>query len=189
MEVIGYIARTLSSKNDPYSIPFFVVQYFFIVVAPVSSCERFGSRGPLLTISGHVLSRHLYRHHGHDRPSRKAVCTTATQNHPVVVHHLRRLGYHHPSRRSRPRGGRLFKGQKSPYPQQYPLGWSGVPSCLLPALHHLSERIPVQGSKSDVSGIQAVLGCVVRRHTCSVSQDLLSVGRDRRRVAEVLVNS
>ena len=35
MEVVGYIARALSSKNDPYSVPDFVIQYFFIVVAPV----------------------------------------------------------------------------------------------------------------------------------------------------------
>jgi len=35
MEVVGYIFRTLSSQKDPYSVPFFVVQYFFIVVAPV----------------------------------------------------------------------------------------------------------------------------------------------------------
>ena len=35
MEIIGYIMRILSSKKDPYSVPFFVVQYFFIVVAPV----------------------------------------------------------------------------------------------------------------------------------------------------------
>jgi hypothetical protein len=35
MEVIGYVMRILSAKEDPYSVPFFVVQYFFIVVAPV----------------------------------------------------------------------------------------------------------------------------------------------------------
>jgi len=35
MEVVGYIFRLLSSQKDPYSVPYFVVQYFFIVVAPV----------------------------------------------------------------------------------------------------------------------------------------------------------
>ena len=35
MEIIGYIFRILSSQQDPYSVPWFVVQYFFIVVAPV----------------------------------------------------------------------------------------------------------------------------------------------------------
>jgi len=35
MEVVGYIFRILSSKQDPYSVPWFVIQYFFIVVAPV----------------------------------------------------------------------------------------------------------------------------------------------------------
>ncbi len=35
MEVVGYIVRCLSSQNDPYSVPYFVVQYFFIIVAPV----------------------------------------------------------------------------------------------------------------------------------------------------------
>lgn len=35
MEIVGYVFRILSSQQDPYSIPNFVVQYFFIVVAPV----------------------------------------------------------------------------------------------------------------------------------------------------------
>ena len=35
MEIIGYIFRALSSVKDPYMITYFVVQYFFIVVAPV----------------------------------------------------------------------------------------------------------------------------------------------------------
>ncbi|MCJ1242413.1 hypothetical protein MMC14_010421, partial [Varicellaria rhodocarpa] len=35
IEVVGYVFRSLSSRIDPYSVPYFVVQYFFIVVAPV----------------------------------------------------------------------------------------------------------------------------------------------------------
>lgn len=35
MELVGYISRTLSSQKNPYSVIFFVIQYFFIVVAPV----------------------------------------------------------------------------------------------------------------------------------------------------------
>ena len=35
MEVVGYVFRALSSQKDPYSIIYFVVQYFFIVCAPV----------------------------------------------------------------------------------------------------------------------------------------------------------
>ena len=35
MEIVGYVFRILSSQKDPYSIPYFVIQYFFIVVAPV----------------------------------------------------------------------------------------------------------------------------------------------------------
>ena len=35
METVGYIFRALSSQKDPYSIIYFVIQYFFIVVAPV----------------------------------------------------------------------------------------------------------------------------------------------------------
>lgn len=35
MEVIGYIFRALSSRDDPYNIIYFVVAYSFIVVAPV----------------------------------------------------------------------------------------------------------------------------------------------------------
>ncbi|KAL8898096.1 MAG: hypothetical protein Q9207_006872 [Kuettlingeria erythrocarpa] len=35
LETVGYIFRSLSSKNDPYHIIWFVVQYFMIVVAPV----------------------------------------------------------------------------------------------------------------------------------------------------------
>lgn len=34
-EIVGYIARTFSSKKDPYSVIYFVIQYFFIVTAPV----------------------------------------------------------------------------------------------------------------------------------------------------------
>ncbi|KAI9700924.1 MAG: hypothetical protein M1820_006685 [Bogoriella megaspora] len=35
MEVVGYIARTFSSKKDPYNINYFIIAYFFIVTAPV----------------------------------------------------------------------------------------------------------------------------------------------------------
>jgi len=35
MEIVGYAARSLSAKKDPYSITFFVLEYFFIVTAPV----------------------------------------------------------------------------------------------------------------------------------------------------------
>jgi hypothetical protein len=35
MEAIGYISRSLSAKKDPYNIIYFVIQYFFIVTAPV----------------------------------------------------------------------------------------------------------------------------------------------------------
>lgn len=34
-EIIGYIARTLSARRNPYKVSYFVIQYFFIVVAPV----------------------------------------------------------------------------------------------------------------------------------------------------------
>jgi hypothetical protein len=35
MEVIGYAFRMLSAKRNPYNVNYFVVQYFFIVTAPV----------------------------------------------------------------------------------------------------------------------------------------------------------
>ena len=35
MEIIGYIFRILASKINPYSVAYFVAQYFCIVVAPV----------------------------------------------------------------------------------------------------------------------------------------------------------
>jgi hypothetical protein len=35
MEIIGYISRSLSAKKDPYHIIYYVLQYFFIVTAPV----------------------------------------------------------------------------------------------------------------------------------------------------------
>lgn len=35
MEIVGYIFRGLSSRKDPYNVIYFVVQYFFIVCAPV----------------------------------------------------------------------------------------------------------------------------------------------------------
>jgi hypothetical protein len=34
-EIVGYAFRLLSTKVDPYRVTYFVVQYFFIVVAPV----------------------------------------------------------------------------------------------------------------------------------------------------------
>jgi hypothetical protein len=35
LEVVGYIFRTLSAHVDPYRLIFFILQYFFIVTAPV----------------------------------------------------------------------------------------------------------------------------------------------------------
>ncbi|KAF4556164.1 RTA1-like protein 10 [Elsinoe fawcettii] len=35
MEIVGYVFRLLSGQKDPYNIIYFVIQYFFIVVAPV----------------------------------------------------------------------------------------------------------------------------------------------------------
>lgn len=34
-EVVGYIARNLSAKKNPYNLIYFIIQYFFIVTAPV----------------------------------------------------------------------------------------------------------------------------------------------------------
>ncbi|KAL7937228.1 RTA1 domain-containing protein [Trichoderma chlorosporum] len=34
-EIVGYIARSLSAKKDPYNLIFFILNYFFIVTAPV----------------------------------------------------------------------------------------------------------------------------------------------------------
>jgi len=34
-EVVGYIARLLSSKRNPYNLLYFILNYFFIVTAPV----------------------------------------------------------------------------------------------------------------------------------------------------------
>ncbi|KAK2590953.1 hypothetical protein QQS21_011372 [Conoideocrella luteorostrata] len=34
-EVVGYIARCLSAKQDPYHLIYFILNYFFIVTAPV----------------------------------------------------------------------------------------------------------------------------------------------------------
>lgn len=49
LETIGYAFRTLSSRNDPYNVIWFVVQYFLIVVAPV-----FISAGIYFSITGLV---------------------------------------------------------------------------------------------------------------------------------------
>ncbi|KAK7432459.1 hypothetical protein QQZ08_001024 [Neonectria magnoliae] len=35
LEVLGYVARTLSAKKDPYHLLYFILNYFFIVTAPV----------------------------------------------------------------------------------------------------------------------------------------------------------
>ncbi|KAK3387958.1 RTA1 like protein-domain-containing protein [Podospora didyma] len=34
-EIIGYIARSMSAKVNPYNLIYFIIQYFFIVTAPV----------------------------------------------------------------------------------------------------------------------------------------------------------
>jgi len=34
-EVVGYVARSLSAKKDPYHLLYFILNYFFIVTAPV----------------------------------------------------------------------------------------------------------------------------------------------------------
>lgn len=34
-EVVGYVARSLSAKEDPYHLLYFILNYFFIVTAPV----------------------------------------------------------------------------------------------------------------------------------------------------------
>ncbi|KXX78309.1 Sphingoid long-chain base transporter RSB1 [Madurella mycetomatis] len=34
-EIVGYIARCLSAKENPYNLIYFILQYFFIVTAPV----------------------------------------------------------------------------------------------------------------------------------------------------------
>jgi len=34
-EIVGYIARSLSAKEDPYHLLYFILNYFFIVTAPV----------------------------------------------------------------------------------------------------------------------------------------------------------
>lgn len=34
-EVVGYVARSLSAKKDPYHLIYFILNYFFIVTAPV----------------------------------------------------------------------------------------------------------------------------------------------------------
>jgi len=34
-EIVGYIARLLSAKKNPYNLIYFILQYFFIVTAPV----------------------------------------------------------------------------------------------------------------------------------------------------------
>ncbi|KAM5342155.1 hypothetical protein ACJ41O_015186 [Fusarium nematophilum] len=35
LEVVGYIGRCLSAKKDPYHLIFYIINYFFIVTAPV----------------------------------------------------------------------------------------------------------------------------------------------------------
>lgn len=35
LEIVGYVARSLAAKQDPYNLIYFIIQYFFIVTAPV----------------------------------------------------------------------------------------------------------------------------------------------------------
>ncbi|RAH49735.1 RTA1 domain-containing protein [Aspergillus brunneoviolaceus CBS 621.78] len=55
-EIVGYIARALSARQDPYNLIYFVLNYFFIVTAPV-----FLAAGIYTILSG--LIRLLGRQH------------------------------------------------------------------------------------------------------------------------------
>ncbi|KXJ87441.1 RTA1 like protein-domain-containing protein [Microdochium bolleyi] len=55
-EVIGYIARLLSAKQDPYHLLFFILNYFFIVTAPV-----FLAAGIYTILSGLITRQNLAR--------------------------------------------------------------------------------------------------------------------------------
>lgn len=60
-EIVGYIARNLSAKVNPYNLIYFIIQYFFIVTAPV-----FLSAG-IYTILSALIHR-LGREHSVLRP-------------------------------------------------------------------------------------------------------------------------
>lgn len=55
-EIVGYIARSLSAKKDPYNLIFFIINYFFIVTAPV-----FLAAG-IYTILSALISRLGYKY-------------------------------------------------------------------------------------------------------------------------------
>ncbi|KAJ0166413.1 Sphingoid long-chain base transporter RSB1 [Colletotrichum tanaceti] len=54
-EIVGYVARSLSARADPYNLVYFVLNYFFIVTAPV-----FLAAGVYAVLSAlvHRLGRH-----------------------------------------------------------------------------------------------------------------------------------
>jgi hypothetical protein len=63
-EIVGYVNRSLSSHVDPYNLIFFVLNYFFIVTAPV-----FLSAGIYAVLS--ILLNRLNRVDGHSSSSDK----------------------------------------------------------------------------------------------------------------------
>jgi hypothetical protein len=57
MEIVGYVFRILASRKNPYSITYFVGQYFCIVVAPVFfSAAIFAILSMLIQRVGHEFS-------------------------------------------------------------------------------------------------------------------------------------
>jgi hypothetical protein len=71
-EIIGYIARALSAKKNPYNLIYFILNYFFIVVAPV-----FLAAG-IYTILSALIPR-VGRRYSFIPPT----------GHPGLLHHLR----------------------------------------------------------------------------------------------------
>lgn len=61
--MVGYIARSLSAKRDPYHLLYFVLNYFFIVTAPV-----FLAAGIYTILSGLFCRLDSYRKHKILRP-------------------------------------------------------------------------------------------------------------------------
>jgi hypothetical protein len=101
MEIVGYAFRILSSQQNPYSVPWFVVQVRFhfrwITMEERTLIETvlLHRRRTGLLLRGYLLSRLR-----HDQHLRKRIRAHATEACPLGLHRLRRRSDTHSSRGS-----------------------------------------------------------------------------------------
>lgn len=132
MEIVGYAFRILSSQQNPYSVPWFVVQVWSanstkMRIALLTSIVLLHRGRPRLLLRGDLYSRF-----GHDQSRlRKTVRSPAAEAHPLDFYCLRCGCNRRPdSRRSTGRRS-ILEPQRPNNIQQHSPGWLGFPSLLI----------------------------------------------------------